>query len=59
MLGQLRENYPEDFKNYLRMDSDNFDCLLETVRPKITKQDTVMRKCTARTVQKERRGGCG
>ncbi|XP_047525993.1 protein ALP1-like [Pieris napi] len=45
MLKEIRENYPEDFKNYLRMDGDNFDCLLELIRHRITKQDTVMRKC--------------
>lgn len=45
MLKKIRENYPEDFKNYLRMDGDNFDCLLERIRHRTTKQNTVMRKC--------------
>lgn len=44
LLRQLRENYPDDYKNYLRMDSTTFDKLLELVGPKIVKQDTVMRQ---------------
>ncbi|XP_022903541.2 uncharacterized protein [Onthophagus taurus] len=47
LLRQLRENYPDDYKNYLRMDSTTFDKLLEVVGPKIVKQDTVMRQSTS------------
>lgn len=47
MLKELRDNFPDDFKNYLRMDDIHFDTLLEKIRPKITKHDTVMRKSIA------------
>jgi len=45
LISELRENYPDDFKNYLRMDSACFDMLLALVGPKICKTDTIMRKC--------------
>jgi hypothetical protein len=44
LLQELRENNPDDFKNYLRMDSETSDHLLSLVEPHITKKDTVMRK---------------
>lgn len=44
LLAELRENYSEEFKNYLRMDSESFDFLLALVSPKISEIDTVMRK---------------
>jgi hypothetical protein len=44
LLQELRENNPNDCKNYLRMDSETFDDLLSLVEPHITKKDTVMRK---------------
>lgn len=40
----LRELEADDFKNYLRMDSDCFNELLGMVAPYIAKQDTVMRE---------------
>lgn len=40
LLRELRENEPDDNKNYLRMVQELFDLLLELVRPYIEKQDT-------------------
>lgn len=45
MLKELRENNPEDYKASLRMDRHSFNSLLALVRSKITKTDTIMRKC--------------
>lgn len=44
LIEELRENYPDDFKNYLRMDNQLFNMLLNKIRHKISKQDTVMRE---------------
>lgn len=44
LLKELRTSEPSDFKNYLRMDSNSFNLLLELVRAKITKQDTILRE---------------
>ena len=44
LVRELREDYPDDYKNYLRMDSQAFDELLKLVKNRITKQDTVMRQ---------------
>jgi hypothetical protein len=44
LLQELRETNPDDFKNYIRMDSETFDHLLSLVEPHITRKDTVMRK---------------
>lgn len=33
LLKELRQNYPDDFKNYLRMDGNTFDKLLRLVGP--------------------------
>jgi len=38
LISELRENYPDDFKNYLRMDSACFDMLLALVGPKTISQ---------------------
>jgi len=43
LLRELEENNPDDYKNYLRMDSKDFQFLLELIGPNIRKQDTVMR----------------
>ncbi|XP_068102756.1 putative nuclease HARBI1 [Hyperolius riggenbachi] len=43
LIRELRENNPDDFRNYMRMSDANFHELLERIGPKITKQDTVMR----------------
>ena len=42
LLKELRNNEPDDYKNFLRMDGDSFDELLELVQPHNRKQDTVM-----------------
>jgi hypothetical protein len=44
LIKELWENYPDDYKNYLRLDSVSFDALLDLVKDKIHKNDTVMRK---------------
>lgn len=44
LIRHLREHFPEDYKNYLRMDSLSFNHLLCLVKDKITKTDTVMRQ---------------
>lgn len=43
LLRDLRDNNPDDFKNYLRMDTNAFDELLNLMRPHVSKQDTAMR----------------
>lgn len=43
LLNYLRVSEPSDFKNYLRMNDDIFNHLLDFVRPLITKQNTMMR----------------
>ncbi|KAM0734487.1 Protein ANTAGONIST OF LIKE HETEROCHROMATIN PROTEIN 1 [Formica fusca] len=45
LLRELRENDPENFKNYLQMDNSTFEYILNLIRPYIQKQDTVMREC--------------
>ncbi len=35
LLWELRENEPEDYRNYLRMDSETFNLLLNLVKNKI------------------------
>ncbi|XP_076686465.1 uncharacterized protein LOC143378524 [Andrena cerasifolii] len=44
LLRELRENYPDDYRNYLRMDCKAFDDLLGLVQNRIKKMDTIMRK---------------
>lgn len=44
LLLELKENYPDDYRNYLRMDFQTFNKLLAIIAPKIIKQDTVMRQ---------------
>ncbi|KAL4718659.1 hypothetical protein ACJJTC_013388 [Scirpophaga incertulas] len=44
LIEELRDNYPDDFKNYLRMDNQLFNMLLNKIKHKISKQDTVMRE---------------
>ena len=44
LLNVLREKEPEDYKNFIRMDQESFDFLLNLVRPKIEKKDTNMRE---------------
>jgi len=45
LISELRENYPDDFKNYLRIDSACFNILLSLIGSKICNTDTIMRKC--------------
>ena len=40
LLRELEENNPDDYRNYLRMDSQDFKLLLELIGPKIEKQNT-------------------
>jgi hypothetical protein len=35
LIQELCEHFPEDFRNYLRMDSSSFDILIRKVEPKI------------------------
>lgn len=49
LLNVLRETEPEDYRNFLRMNQESFDCLLELVRPKIGKKDTNMRQAIPAT----------
>lgn len=44
LLNFLRKSEPEDYRNFLRMDQESFDYLLELVQPKIEKKDTNMRE---------------
>lgn len=44
LIRQLQEDDPDDFKNYLRMDEATFKYLLDLVKNKLTKKDTVMRR---------------
>lgn len=41
LFRELEEN-PDDYRNYLRMDTHDFKLLLELIGPKIEKQDIVM-----------------
>lgn len=43
LLRELEENNPDDYRNYLRMDSQDFKLLLHLIGPKTAKQNTVMR----------------
>lgn len=43
LLADLRLSSPADYKDFLRMDSETFDKLLNLVRPYLQKQDTLMR----------------
>lgn len=44
LLHELCDNFPMDFRNYLRMDFASFRILLDLVSPIISKQDTKMRE---------------
>lgn len=44
LLRELKENNPDDFRNYLRMTDECFQVLLGAVRPYIEKQNTILRK---------------
>jgi hypothetical protein len=42
VLNFIRDDSPDDYKNYFRMSDENVKYLLEKLRPFILKQDTVM-----------------
>ena len=44
LLQELRFEYEEDYKKYLRMNANNFDEILSIIANDITKQDTNMRE---------------
>ncbi|KAJ8967599.1 hypothetical protein NQ314_002717 [Rhamnusium bicolor] len=44
LIKELQISAPDDFFNYLRMNTDTFYALLEIIRPDIEKQDTRLRK---------------
>ena len=44
LLREIRENNPEDFRNFLRMTDPVFDRLLALLTPYISRQDTCMRQ---------------
>lgn len=44
MLKELKENEPQDYRNYMRIDEEKFTKLLDMIKNKITKEDTVMRQ---------------
>jgi hypothetical protein len=43
LLDFIRNEGPEDYKNYLRMSDENVQYLIAKVKPLIARQDTVMR----------------
>jgi hypothetical protein len=43
LLNFIKNDSPEDYKNYLRMSDENVQYLIAKVKPLIAKQDTVMR----------------
>ena len=45
LIKHLKDNNPEDFRNYLRMNDAAFDALLDVVEAYIRKHDTHMRTC--------------
>lgn len=49
LLRELKLSEPRDYQNFLRMNNDSFNELLEMISPIITKQDTVMRKAISPT----------
>lgn len=44
LLKELKENNPDDFRNYLRMSDEVFQEIHATIAPFIQKQDTMLRK---------------
>lgn len=43
LLRELKDNNPDDYRNYLRMSEETFSELLVMVKPMLHKEDTVMR----------------
>ncbi|XP_077149254.1 uncharacterized protein LOC143810032 [Ranitomeya variabilis] len=43
LIRELRDNNPQDFRNYLRMSEESFKLILAAVTPLIQKRDTPMR----------------
>lgn len=50
-VAELREGDPKSFTNFVRMSPENFDWLLEKVRPKIEKKNTQLRKAVSATTR--------
>jgi hypothetical protein len=46
LLNFIRNDSPEDYKNYFRMSDENLKYVLAKVKPLIVKQDTVMQNPT-------------
>ena len=44
LLNFIRDDSRNDYRNYLRMSAENFNVLLDKVKPFIAKRDTVLRK---------------
>lgn len=44
MIQELRTMYPDEYRNYLRMDEEALNLLLTKVRHIIRKEDTIMRE---------------
>lgn len=49
LLCDLKLSEPNDYQNYLRMNNDTFNELLEIISPVISKQNTVMRNAISPT----------
>lgn len=43
LVEEIKQNEPRDFNNFFRMDADSFQILLDLVKSKIQKQNTMMR----------------
>ena len=43
LLRDLRDNHSDDFNNYLRMNSNTFDQLLNVMKPYLSKHNTTRR----------------
>lgn len=53
LLCELKIERPGDYKNFLRMNQQQFHFLLEQVKFKITKQDTLMREALSPRIKLE------
>lgn len=51
LLKELKENEPQDYRNYMRIDEEKFTKLLDMIKHKITKEDTVMRQAISAKVR--------
>ena len=51
LLGELRLEEPDIYKNYLRMTAENFDEILSLIKTDICKKDTLMRDSVPPEIQ--------